>query len=418
MTGAVEIDAEDKREALDFALNSRALHRAGQLKAILKYVVEADLAGRADELTEHNIGVDVLGRSPTYNAAEDSSVRTRAYELRHKLERLYLIEAPDAAVRIVLPKGSYAPHYIRRFDAPSPLPAIPPVAERAASAWRTPLLAGTIGLVVGLLAAWLYVLASLPGVDAIILEAWAPFASPTADVVLCVATPLHLTVGPATHTAAGTPTYPAPREAYDAFRRNRPLDPNASLGLLITNNVIGVGTMNAVVASVNTLRQLGSPWQVLPEHVAPLSSLRNRNAVLFGAPVDSAAVSTVLEATPLNVAYDGPRREFVIRDTRSSQAIVARKDADGEFVEVYGLITVLNNRESERGRLGMVVFSGITSTGTQGAAEFFSSARSLRDLKRRLGGKAFPTAYQVVVRCTFSDKLLLGYEYHSHRIFE
>ena len=63
----------------------------------------------------------------------------------------------------------------------------------------------------------------------------------------------------------------------------------------------------------------------------------------------------------------------------------------------------------------MIVFSRITSTGTQGAAEFFSSPKSVAELRGKLDGK-MPTAYQVVVRCTYSNKLLPDYHYHSHKI--
>jgi hypothetical protein len=126
-----------------------------------------------------------------------------------------------------------------------------------------------------------------------------------------------------------------------------------------------------------------------------------------------------MEKTPLIVDYEPSVREFVIRDRTSGQMIVPRKDPNGDLIDVYGLITVLNTRESDRGRLGTVIFSGITSTGTQGAAEFFSSPRSLRELRGIFaseGVKGFPPAYQVVVTCTFSNMLLVAYQYHSHRI--
>jgi len=54
-----------------------------------------------------------------------------------------------------------------------------------------------------------------------------------------------------------------------------------------------------------------------------------------------------------------------------------------------------------------------------GAAEFFSSPRALRNLRGILakeGIRGFPAAYQVVVKCTFSNMLLLAYEYDSHKI--
>ena len=48
-------------------------------------------------------------------------------------------------------------------------------------------------------------------------------------------------------------------------------------------------------------------------------------------------------------------------------------------------------------------------------------ARSLRDLRARFGKegiRGFPAAYQVVVRSMFGNKLLLRYEYHSHRVLD
>jgi hypothetical protein len=417
MTGALDaISVEERRQALALALNSRTLSRAEQLKSFLKYVVEADLAGRSGALTEHLIGVEVFGRPLDYSPAEDSSVRTRAYELRHKLERLYALEARETPVQIVLPKGTYVPHYVRREVEAGPpvtedaIPAAPPVR----AGWRPAL---AIGLLVGVLAGWLLFRPTAPAMDAVLAEAWAPFLK-NANVTMCTATPLHLTVGPASHKSYNSPTWPAPPEVYPVFRQNRPLDPKESLGLVLTDNVLGVGTMNAVIAVGNVLRVGGSAWQVLPERVSPISSLRNRDAILFGAPVDSEAISKVLEATPLTVAYEASVNEFVIRDRKTGEMMVPKKTPSGEFAEVYGLVTVLNNRETERGRLGMMVFSGITSTGTQGAAEYFASPKALADLRTRLGGRGFPAAYQVVVRCTFSNKLLLNYVYDSHRVIE
>jgi hypothetical protein len=155
--------------------------------------------------------------------------------------------------------------------------------------------------------------------------------------------------------------------------------------------------------------------------VATLAALRGRNVMLFGAPVDSEAITRTMEHTPLIVDYEASVKEFVIRDRASGGIIVPQKDSNGDFIDVYGLITVLNTRDSDRGRVGMVVFSGITSAGTHGAAEFFSSPRAMRNLRTVLardGVTGFPAAYQVVVKCTFSNMLLLSYEYHSHRILQ
>jgi hypothetical protein len=67
-----------------------------------------------------------------------------------------------------------------------------------------------------------------------------------------------------------------------------------------------------------------------------------------------------------------------------------------------------------------VIFSGLTSVGTHGAAAFFASASSMRRLMARLkqeGYERLPRSYQVVVRCRASDDaLLIGYSYETHRV--
>ncbi|MGH9583603.1 MAG: hypothetical protein ACRD4O_11765, partial [Bryobacteraceae bacterium] len=158
--------------------------------------------------------------------------------------------------------------------------------------------------------------------------------------------------------------------------------------------------------------------EILPERHDTMSLLHDRDTVLFGAPVDSQAISEILASTPLSVVYDEGVREFVIRDRLHNKTLVPEKNADGDFRTVYGLVTVLNNRESDHGRLGMIVFSGITSVGTYGAAEYFTSPQALRSLLaifKREGISGFPPAYQVVVKCKFENMLLVSEEYLSHQ---
>jgi hypothetical protein len=423
---------EEKQSALERVLKSRTFHRSEQLRSFLRFVCEAELQGRISGVTEYVIGVEVLGRPEGYSPAEDSSVRTRAYELRQKLQKLYATELRDDPVHIALAKGNYVPQYVKTsIEAPAEaidtihlhsqvVSAVQPPVSRPRLGYAAALLFA--GAAIGISGALLFQRqAAKPAVDPVLLEAWRPMSGPDSNVLLCAATPLHLVAGPEGHQAYGSPTFPAPPEAYPLFRQHRPLAPGARLGLIFTDNVLGVGTMNAVVSAVNTLRALGASYQILPERVATLSALRNRNAILFGAPVDSEAITRTMEHTPLIVDYEPSVKEFVIRDRASSKIIVPQKDVNGDFAEVYGLVTVLNTRDSDRGRLGMVVFSGITSAGTHGAAEFFSSPRSVRNLRAilsREGINGFPPAYQVVVKCTFNNMLLVAYEYHSHRILQ
>src|SRR3954454_22503248 len=107
------VSESEKREALDQVLSSNTFARSAQLRAFLRYICEAELAGRGEELTEYQIGLEVLGRRKESGPVEDSSVRNRAYELRQRLERYYSTEQPNAALRIEIPRGAYIPRYVR-----------------------------------------------------------------------------------------------------------------------------------------------------------------------------------------------------------------------------------------------------------------------------------------------------------------
>ena len=191
--------------------------------------------------------------------------------------------------------------------------------------------------------------------------------------------------------------------------------------MTFTDNAIGFGTMNGVVATVTTLRSLGVSYQILPDRAAPISALRDRNAILFGNPAESETIAQAMENAPLLVDYETSAKAFVVRDRTSGKTFLPEGDGKGGFTTVYGLVTVLNTRYSDRGRLAMVIFSGVNSAGTDGAAEFFSSPRSLRNLRAifaREGINGFPVAYQVVVKCTFGDLLMITYEYCGHKTLQ
>jgi hypothetical protein len=123
------ISDEEKRQALARVLTSRTFSRSDQLRSFLRYVCEAEFDGRAQELNEYVLGVSVLGRPTDYSPAEDSCVRSRAYELRNKLKTYYRLESPGDPIQIDIRKGAYIPQF-QRANGTKPIEAVevaPPV---------------------------------------------------------------------------------------------------------------------------------------------------------------------------------------------------------------------------------------------------------------------------------------------------
>ena len=104
-----EVRETEKREALQRVLASSGFHRSDQLKSLLSYICEREIAGRREGLDEYTVAVEALGRPHDYSSLEDGTVRNRIHNLRRRLEHYYDVENPDDPVHIELPKGTYCP---------------------------------------------------------------------------------------------------------------------------------------------------------------------------------------------------------------------------------------------------------------------------------------------------------------------
>lgn len=73
---------------------SRTFLKSPRLKKFLEFICTALFEGHADDINEQQIGIQVFGRSESYNAADDSIVRTQARLLRQRLEEYFEHECP------------------------------------------------------------------------------------------------------------------------------------------------------------------------------------------------------------------------------------------------------------------------------------------------------------------------------------
>ncbi len=414
----MECNPQQARSALEAVLASDTLARSEQLRSFLRYVGEKTLSGEGNEINEYSVAVEALGKGSEFSPAEDSSVRTRAYELRQKLQKYYEKECPEAPIRVELPKGSYTPRFVTRDAA---LPAKANGALPASLPRDRTIRILTAALVVAVAAACIFAVLAIQGsraprVDPIVREFWGPLTRPEAQVLISVGTVLHLVVRPyMPEVAEGLPKYPAPPELYPLFRQHRPLPAGEELFMHPVDNSVQVGHMAAVVEIASTLRLAGVFYQILPERSTPAAAFRGRNVIIIGDPQNSDAAARVLEKLPLTIDYDPAVKDLVVRERGDKGRVwIPKRGPDKRYTEAYGLITVLRGEDNPNAR--MVVFSGITSVGTHGAAEFFSKPENLAVLRQRLGSAPLPASYQVVVRCASNDTLLLTSEYAAHRV--
>ncbi len=107
-------DFAEERNELQAILTSGIFHRAPNLAHVLTYVCEKYFEGAAEQIKEYNIAVEALGRPAGFDQKRDSIVRVEAHRLRKRLRDYYEAEGSSHAVRIEIPPGQYAPHFLRR----------------------------------------------------------------------------------------------------------------------------------------------------------------------------------------------------------------------------------------------------------------------------------------------------------------
>ena len=117
-------------------LASKLFAQSARMSRFLRLAVEYTLNGRADELKEYLIGVEVFDRNAAYDPRVDPIVRVEARRLRSKLCSYYESLGASDALIIELPKGCYAPQFREKSSRENTEPAsalepAPPPAPRA-----------------------------------------------------------------------------------------------------------------------------------------------------------------------------------------------------------------------------------------------------------------------------------------------
>lgn len=130
---------DPRRELVGRVVASSPFSKTERLTSLLLYVCDVALDGRADELSEQNIGEAVFGRSRNYDSANDGIVRAQVSRLRQRLDIYFEGEGANEPIRIVIPRGGYIPFFEPHLAKETVLPATTPmpIADPATSPSET-----------------------------------------------------------------------------------------------------------------------------------------------------------------------------------------------------------------------------------------------------------------------------------------
>jgi len=129
-----ELHSDPRWQLVERILQTGPFQKSAHLPGLLSYLAEQTVLGKADSLTERQIGITVFGKPAGYSPAEDSAVRVHVRQLRLRLHEYFAQEGRNEPLRIEIPKGSYALEFHDSMPElrvlPGPLPVAPPEAPR------------------------------------------------------------------------------------------------------------------------------------------------------------------------------------------------------------------------------------------------------------------------------------------------
>lgn len=414
------IAATEVRSELEVLLKSEQFARSERQTAFLKYLCEQWLKGKTDRLNEYQIAIEVFNRRADYSAAEDSTVRVQAHELRRRLREYYLGEGKDRLIRLEIPKGSYRPSFTR--VAPALEAATPPA--MVSSLWRVVeqrlyLLLALVALSMGL-NVWFVAShsrsSSTSGHNGVFAKEYSSYAElfgrthGRSDALICLSNPRVFllygghTAPPASFLAAQTvPLTPEMQKTLEQAYGGPPAAlPNVFLHPT-SDEYTGMGEAASAYRLGQLMDRLDVPVRLTQARFLNWDQALGQNLIVLGLPHATPWTRENLSSRFFQETDDG----ILLLNTTDPQSRydVAYDSNTGQIMTDYGVIS----RETTSTGSSTVILAGSSSFGTFGTGEFFCNPEKMNPVFEKLkslnGGKELPRSFLVLLKIKVRENI-------------
>jgi hypothetical protein len=351
--GGGDVSTEAIREELTRVLNSHEFRTSKRSQDFLRYVVENTLQGHIDLLKERTIGIDVFGRSTSYEPSDDATVRVKAGDVRKRLGIYYAEQGARDPVRIELPAGTYVPEF-RRADHPGGGAIEKPgetqghseASKRPLRLWIAAVIAGFICVA----AAAIWSQRSRP--VTVLDQFWAPVLKGTSPVSLCVA-------------------------FVPVFGLNRPSDSKTATRVddfvSLTDQFVGGGDLIATSRLSAMLARMDHPYHLRVGNDVSFDDLRTSPAILIG----YSYTRWKEISSQLRYFIDASHDPVMITDSgQPTQFALPNLPPDRRTNEDYAIVTRVFHPDTHA---MLVELAGVTQYGTDAAADLVTNADLLAE---------------------------------------
>jgi hypothetical protein len=357
-------------QQLDRLLQNPHFHKSKRFPVFLKFVVTEALAGRADNLKERTLGIEVFGKEPGYDTTDDPIVRVTAGEIRKRIAQYYQEPGHEHEIRVLLPPGSYVPQFCfpEEVKVVATLPASVLPAE---ASLRTPVVStdpkralswGTwIGVLVLLLLA-IGVGFAWPALHPTAMEQfWAPFVKSQDPVLFCI----------------------ADQSQYSTINLRDAANPLRQTTLNDHMITVIIDDVSPLVNIAGLLQTYGRTYRVQGETATTLTDLRRSPSVFIGA-YDNSWTLRLTAPLRFHFANNAEMTRFWIEDRNNPSRqdwLLERSRQDTGTYKDYAIVARFLDPNTDR---FVVVAAGVARGGTVAAGEFLVDAHRLDELAHQV----------------------------------
>ena len=389
-------------------------HRSGQF---LRHIVEQAIAGHCDGLKERLIGVELFGRSPSYDTGEDAIVRVTASDVRKRLLQHYGTYGSTSEFRIRLPLGTYIPEIVRESPAvdhvdkernrieatvPELIHTVAPKAVTVPDAltvevappdvhkhkgWKIPLIGAAILAIAGVV-----IVLSLSGLwpmkDAASASAeglWGLFLNSSLSTVLITSDPDVAEIQTLTNQSLTLSDY-ANRHYIPEPDKVAPLVLKFAMENLRGDKAAGVDTPVAV--SIAQKLSHPGPYHFTVHNAREIrlaDLLTDANFILLGSPRSDPWTFFYSDHLDFRNVFDADAGQEIIRNVhpRSGEATSYIPTAKGFATgQSFATVSYLKNPD-RRGRV--LLIEGANAEGTEAAGELLTDSAQLANAMKKCG---------------------------------
>ena len=346
---------EAVREELNRVLASHEFRSSKRSQEFLRFVVDNTLNGNAAILKERTIGIEVFGRSTSYDPSDDATVRVKAGEVRKRLGLYYAGQGAGDAIRIEMPGGTYVPEFRggdRATQAAVPLATAEILAAPSKRGIRTRTLSLAVLAIILVATAGLVAYQRTQARVTMRDQFWAPVFQGNAPVSLCAAfVPVY--------TPTRQPTAQQPLRAEDF--------------ILLNDQFVGGGDLVAVSRLASMLTRMDRAYQLRIGSDVSFHDLSNAPAILVG----YSYTRWKEISSQLRFFIDTSREPMLITDNGApTEWALPNLPADRRTNEDYAIVSRVFHPDTHA---MLVEVAGVTQYGTEAAADLVSSSDLLAE---------------------------------------